>query len=120
MFLLFCHAVTFYTVGYVCLIISRNLAIAMSTLKETSTTKFFRQGSSSHQQLSVHIPMVMLPAYCFHLCTRLAMLKLMYIAIITCLPCQCCSESAPKYNLRTSVFKIFQGACSQIPLALYA
>ena len=39
--------------------ISRNLAMAMNTLKETSTTKSFREGSSSHQQLSVHIPMVM-------------------------------------------------------------
>ena len=37
--------------------ISGNLAMAMSTLNETSTT---RKGSSSHQQFLVHIPMVIL------------------------------------------------------------
>ena len=35
--------------------LSGNFAVAMSTLTETSTTKPSRQGSSSHQQLSVHI-----------------------------------------------------------------
>ena len=112
-FLLFCHAVTFCTVGYVCLIISRNLAIAMSTLKETSTTKFSRQGSSSHQQLSVHVPMVMLPAYCFHLCTHAfsyVEINVYSYSYITCLPCQCFSESAPKYNLSRDIsFQKFSG-----------
>ena len=68
-------------------IISRNLAVAMGTLKETSATSYksFRQGSSSLQQLSVYILMVMLwkrpvvsyiATYYFYLCICLPMLKL--------------------------------------------
>ena len=95
------------------MILSGNLAVAMSTLKETSTTKFFRPGSSSHQQLPVHIPMVMLkwPVATLHcdLCTCLTTLKCSCYYHTTHLPRQCCSESAPKCNLKISVFKIFLG-----------
>ena len=95
------------------MIISGNLAVAMSTCKKTSTTKSSRQGSSSHQQLPVHIPMVMLkwPVATLHynLCTCLTILKCSCYYHTTRLPCQCCSESAPKCNLKISVFKIFLG-----------
>ena len=69
------------------MMISGNLAIAMCTLK-TSTTKSFRQGSSSHQQLSVHIPMEMLlkcPVASYLLLSLVHLLsyvEIMYIAII--------------------------------------
>ena len=39
-------------------IISGNLAMAVSTLKEINSAKSSRQGSSSHLQLSIYIPMV--------------------------------------------------------------
>ena len=99
------------------MIISGNLAVAMSTCKKTSTTKFSRQGSSSHQQPSVHIPMVMLKwpvatlHYNYNLCTCLTTLKCSYYYHTTRLPCQCTcwAESAQKCNLKISVFKTFLG-----------
>ena len=98
--------------------------MSMSTLKETSTTKSSRQGSLSHQQLSFHIPMVMLwkcpvasylPLWLVRLSSYVEINVYSYY-YITCLLCQCCSESATKCNLRVSIFKIFQGT----PLALHA
>ena len=119
--------------------------MAMCTLKETSTTKSSRQSSSSHQQLSVHTSYSydnVLKTSCSQLLTAFTcalaqlprILKLVSCCHITffrfvyynsyqyttCLPCQYCSESALKCNLRASIFKVFQGACPQTPLALHA
>ena len=112
------------------MILSRNLVMAMSTLKETRTAKSSRQGSSSGSSAAFS-----LYSYGKTLKTSCSQLLTAFTCALNCLLSYVEINVYSNYvyfvsvalkvpqnaisRLRASIFKNFQGACPQTPLALY-